>query len=103
MNSGTIIGASIGLPIGGVVGFFNPALMRSVYPDEWKRSYQKNGLIVLMTAAYGAVGGMVGGAIGGSISSHTIHDLGLIGGAVGGAVGGTMGAAIFVYRHFLND
>ena len=102
MNSGTIIGVSIGLPIGGVAGVFNPALMRSVYPYEWQERYQKNGAILLMTAGYGAVGGMVGGAIGGSISRHAIHDLGLIGGAVGGAVGGTVGAAMAIYRNFLN-
>ena len=100
MVSGTIIGASIGFPMGGVVGFFNPALLSSVYPDAWQKPYKKNVSIVFLTGGYGAVGGMVGGAVGGAISSRTIHDMGLIGGAVGGAAGGTIGAAITIYTIF---
>jgi hypothetical protein len=100
MNTGTIVGCAIGLPIGGAVGLLNPAL---VYPEEWKKSYENNGAILFPTCGYGAVCGSLGGAIGGTISHNIIHDGGVIGGALGGAVGGTAGAAYYIYTFFIDS
>ncbi len=97
MNDATIIGAIIGLPVGGVVGLLNPALLDSVYPKEWKKSYENNGAILFPTCIGGIVGGTIGGAIGGSMSNN-----GVIGGIAGGAIGGTLGASIYIYTFFLD-
>lgn len=102
MNIGTIVGASIGLPVGGVVGFLNPIVLHSIYPTEWTDAYRTNGAIFLLTSGYGVIGGVIGGAVGGTISDGLIHDGGVIGGALGGAVGGTVGGVYSIYRVFLD-
>ncbi len=103
MNSGTIIGGAIGLPVGGVIGIFNPALFNSVYPEEWEKSYENNGAILFPTCGYGIVGGSLGGAICGTISHNLIRDMGIIGGVVGGACGGTVASVYYIFTFFTDS
>jgi hypothetical protein len=102
MNIGTIVGASIGMPVGGVVGFLNPILLNSVYSEEWKKSYERNGAILFLTTGYGAIGGALCGAVGGTISHNIINDSGVIGGLIGSAFGGTVGGVYCIYTVFLD-
>jgi hypothetical protein len=102
MNIGTIVGASIGLPVGGVVGFLNPIVFNPVYPKEWSDSYKTNGFVMLPASGYGAVCGAVGGMVGGTISDGLIHDGGFVGGTLGGTFGGTIGGVYYIYKVFLD-
>lgn len=102
MNIGTIVGVSIGLPVGGVVGFLNPIVLHPIYPPEWTDAYKTNGFVNFPASGYGAICGAVGGMVGGTISDGLIHDGGVIGGALGGAVGGTVGGVYCIYRVFLD-
>jgi hypothetical protein len=102
MNIGTIVGATIGLPVGGVVGFLNPIVFNPVYPKEWANAYRTNGVVMLPASGYGAVCGSVGGMVGGTISDGLIHDGGFVGGVLGGAVGGTAGAVYYIYTFLVN-
>ena len=101
MNTGTIVGCAIGLPIGGAVGAIIPGI--EVLPQEWRQSYDNNIAIFGHTLVFGAASGAAGGAIGGTISDGLIHDGGVIGGAIGGIVGSSLTTTLYVYKWFTDS
>ncbi len=101
MNTGTIIGGAIGLPVGVAVGVIIPGI--EFLPQEWRQSYDGNIAIFVHTFGCGAVGGAAGGAIGGTISDGLIHDGGVIGGAIGAIVGSSLTTTLYIYNWFTDS
>ena len=101
MNTGTIVGCAIGLPVGGAIGVIIPGI--DVLPPEWRQSYENNIAIFVHTFGCGGVGGAAGGAICGTISHNLIHDGGVIGGALGGIVGSSLTTTLYLYKWFTDS
>lgn len=100
----SIVGAIIGMPIGGMIGLFTPVILNDVYPKTWSDSYKNNGAIIVVTCIGGIVGGSISGAIIGHISNKSIiPDYGILGGVVGGVVGGLAGGTFQVYSNYNQD